>query len=121
MRTGLLLLAGLSLASAGTQLNRRGLRSSQNEVLKSRQTTAYTPYTIDQPIDHFPNEARYEPHTNATFKQRYVYDSTYYKAGGPVFLYISGETSVESRLSNLRTGIIQILMQATNGLGECSP
>ena len=34
-----------------------------------------------------------------------------------MFLYISGETSVESRFSNLETGIIQILMQATHGLG----
>ncbi|KAK3060519.1 hypothetical protein LTS18_008367, partial [Coniosporium uncinatum] len=37
--------------------------------------------------------------------------------GGPVYLYIGGETSGESRFSNLETGIIQILMQATNGLG----
>lgn len=118
MHGALLLLSGLSLASAGTQLTRRGLRSSQNTELKSRQTSTYTPYTIDQPIDHFPDDAQYEPHTNATFKQRYVYDSTYYKPGGPVFLYIGGETSLENRLSNLETGIIQILMEATNGLGE---
>lgn len=52
------------------------------------------------------------------FKQRYVFDSTYYKPGGPVYLYISGETSVESRLSNLETGIIQILMNATGGAGR---
>lgn len=116
MRAGLLLLAGLSLASAGSQLQRRQLRS-ETPALKSRQSSLYPDYTIDQPIDHFPNDARYAPHTNATFKQRYVYDSTYYKAGGPVYLYISGETSIESRLSNLRTGIIQILMEATNGLG----
>ncbi|KAI9667512.1 MAG: hypothetical protein M1821_000328 [Bathelium mastoideum] len=68
-------------------------------------------------IDHFPESDRYVPHTNATFKQRYVYDSTYYKPGGPVFLYISGETSVESRYENIESGIIQILMNATNGLG----
>lgn len=117
MRSGLLLFAGLSLASAGTQLNRRQVRSSEKSDLRRRQTSTYTDYTIDQPIDHFPNEARYAPHTNDTFKQRYVYDSTYYKPGGPVFLYVSGETSIESRLSNLETGIIQILMEATNGLG----
>ncbi|KAJ9201928.1 hypothetical protein DTO164E3_3366 [Paecilomyces variotii] len=79
--------------------------------------TSYTPYTFDQPIDHFPNSTRYAPHTNGTFKQRYVFDDTYYEPGGPVFLYIGGETSAESRYSNLQTGIIQILMQATNGLG----
>ncbi|KAK4544242.1 hypothetical protein LTR36_004452 [Oleoguttula mirabilis] len=68
-------------------------------------------------IDHFQNSSRYVPHTNATFKQRYFFDDSYYKAGGPVFLYIGGETSGEDRFSNLETGIIQILMQATNGLG----
>jgi len=46
-----------------------------------------------------------------------VFDATYYKPGGPVFLYIGGETSIQSRFSNLQTGIIQILMNATNGLG----
>ncbi|TAQ91065.1 hypothetical protein B7494_g612 [Chlorociboria aeruginascens] len=77
----------------------------------------YTAHLFDQPIDHFPNDPRYAPHTKATFKQRYFFDSTYYKPGGPVYLYIGGETSAESRFSNLETGIIQILMQATNGLG----
>jgi hypothetical protein len=55
-------------------------------------------------IDHFPHQSRYVPHTNATFKQRYFFDSSYYKPGGPVFLYIGGETSGESRFSNLQTG-----------------
>ena len=68
-------------------------------------------------IDHFPDDPRYEPHTTETFKQRYFFDSTYYKPGGPVFLYIGGETSGESRFENLETGIIQILMQQFNGLG----
>jgi hypothetical protein len=55
-------------------------------------------------IDHFPKSDRYEPHTTNTFKQRYFFDSSYYKPGGPVFLYIGGETSGESRFSNLQTG-----------------
>lgn len=114
MRAGLFFLAGLSLASAGTPLQRKQQRS---EVINRRQSSSYPVYTIDQPIDHFPNDDRYRPHTNATFKQRYVFDSSYYKPGGPVFFYIGGETSLESRLSNLETGIIQILMNATGGLG----
>lgn len=108
-----LILSGLALASASSQLHRKQLASD----LKPRKSSSYTDYAIDMPIDHFPNNDRYKPHTNATFKQRYVFDSTYYKPGGPVYLYISGETSVESRLSNLETGIIQILMNATGGLG----
>lgn len=85
--------------------------------LQPRQDDKYPAHTIDQPIDHFPDSARYLPHTNATFKQRYFFDSSYYKPGGPVFLYIGGETSGPSRFSNLETGIIQILMQEFNGLG----
>lgn len=79
--------------------------------------TNYTVYSFNQLIDHFPNSSRYEPHTNATFSQKYVFDNTYYKPGGPIFLCVGGETSVQSRFSNLENGIIQILMKATNGLG----
>ena len=87
-------------------------------LLKRQQSgKVYPNHTIDQLIDHFPNSARYEPHPNGTFKQRYVFDTTYYKPGGPVLLYIGGETDLESRFENLETGIIQILMKATNGLG----
>lgn len=77
----------------------------------------YTIYPFDQLIDHFPDSPRYEPHTNATFQQYYVYDDSYYVPGGPIFLYIGGETDLASRFSNLQTGIIQILMEATGGLG----
>ncbi|KAF2465610.1 uncharacterized protein BDR25DRAFT_328648 [Lindgomyces ingoldianus] len=65
---------------------------------------------IIQKIDHLPHKSQYEPHVKGTFKQRYFFDSSYYKLGGPVFLYIGGETSGDSRFSNLQTGIIQILM-----------
>jgi hypothetical protein len=86
-------------------------------ALNDSRPVTYPANYFDQLIDHFPTSLRYIPHTDATFKQRYFVDSTYYKPGGPVFLYISGETSGTSRFSNLRTGIIQILMNATNGLG----
>ena len=90
----------------------------QNELLtRDTPAPAYEAHTIDMPIDHFPQSDRYAPHTNATFKQRYFFDSSYYKPGGPVYLYIGGETSGPSRFSNLQHGIIQILMEATNGLG----
>ncbi|KAG7001373.1 extracellular serine carboxypeptidase [Physcia stellaris] len=84
---------------------------------RQKEDSTYPAHTIDMPIDHFPDSPRYAPHTNATFSQRYYFDSTYYKPGGPVYLYIGGETSGPSRFSNLETGIIQILMEATNGLG----
>ena len=118
-----ILLAGLSVlplicamppGHAGQLLTTRNLEPS----LERRQDASqYPAHTIDMPIDHFPTNPRYAPHTNATFIQRYYFDSTYYKPGGPVYLYIGGETSGPSRFSNLETGIIQILMNATNGLG----
>lgn len=85
--------------------------------ISTRESEVYPAHSIDMPIDHFPNEDKYLPHTNATFKQHYYFDSSYYEPGGPVFLYVGGETSGRSRLSNLETGIIQILMNATGGLG----
>jgi hypothetical protein len=84
---------------------------------KNGRPTNYTAYYFEQLIDHFPTSSRYAPNDNGTFQQRYWFDDTYYKPGGPIFLYIGGEVSGTSRFSNLETGIIQILMNATNGLG----
>ncbi|KAI1180318.1 extracelular serine carboxypeptidase-like protein [Nemania sp. FL0916] len=80
-----------------------------------RQNLQYDAHYFQQKINHFPENRL--PYANDKFTQRYYFDSTYYKPGGPVYLYISGETSGPSRFSNLQTGIIQILMEATNGLG----
>ena len=88
-----------------------------HSLLPRQNDAGYPAHTINMPIDHFPNNPRYAPHTDATFAQRYYFDSSYYKPGGPVYLYIGGETSGPSRFSNLETGIIQILMEATHGLG----
>ncbi|KAI1417477.1 peptidase S28 [Hypoxylon sp. FL1857] len=84
-----------------------------------RDELQYPANYFDQLINHFPNSAQFAKSnlSHGTFKQRYYVDSSYYKPGGPVYLYISGETSGPSRFSNLQTGIIQILMEATNGLG----
>jgi hypothetical protein len=79
--------------------------------------TNYTAYNFTQLIDHYQNSSRYAPNTDATFVQRYWFDNTYYKPGGPIFLYIAGEVDGTTRFSNLQTGIIQILMNATGGLG----
>lgn len=77
-----------------------------------------------------------------TFSQRYYFDASYYKPGGPILLYLGGETSGPSRFPLMQTGsksthageervrmrsgpafadvnfaVIKILMEATNGLG----
>ncbi|KAM0315814.1 hypothetical protein ACHAO8_003668 [Botrytis cinerea] len=120
MRCNLLLagvVTGLISSTSASILTKVGTVRESSISIDRRDTLAYTAHTIDQPIDHFPNDPAYAPHTNATFKQRYWYDAKYYKPGGPVYLYIGGETNGQNRFSNLQTGIIQILMEATNGLG----
>ncbi|KAF8894239.1 serine carboxypeptidase S28-domain-containing protein [Gymnopilus junonius] len=44
---------------------------------------------IQVPIDHFGHK------TSATFSNRYWLNATYYKSGGPVFLFDSGEQNAE--------------------------
>ncbi|KAI4183955.1 MAG: hypothetical protein L6R41_005066 [Letrouitia leprolyta] len=83
-------LAALPLACA---IIHRGLYDSKDSLERRQDQPAYQAHTIEVPIDHFPDNPRYAPHTNATFSQRYYFDSSYYKPGGPVFLYIGGETS----------------------------
>ncbi|KAI1661656.1 peptidase S28 [Daldinia decipiens] len=103
------LLAALSRDAGALQIKR--------EV--PRDQLQYGVHYFDQKVNHFPDNELFSKSnlSRGTFKQRYYFDSSYYKPGGPVYLYISGETSGPSRFSNLQTGIIQILMQATNGLG----
>ncbi|KAK7182016.1 hypothetical protein DPSP01_006247 [Paraphaeosphaeria sporulosa] len=113
--TTLTVLSGLGALSDAKE--RRGRIADVHLGKRQSAQATYQAHTIEQPVDHLHHEARYEPHTNATFSQRYFFDPTYYKPGGPVFLYIGGETSGESRFSNLRNGIVKILAEATGGLG----
>ncbi len=69
------------------------------------------------PVDHFPNDSRYEPHSNGSFNLRYWFDASYYKAGGPVFILLGGETDGSERLPFLQKGIVHQIIKATNGLG----
>eukprot|EP01095_Lingulamoeba_sp_RSL-Kostka_P004102 TRINITY_DN15195_c0_g1_i1.p1 TRINITY_DN15195_c0_g1~~TRINITY_DN15195_c0_g1_i1.p1 ORF type:complete len:473 (+),score=165.90 TRINITY_DN15195_c0_g1_i1:1475-2893(+) len=43
---------------------------------------------FDQQLDHF-------TYSNVTWKQRYVVNSTFYKAGGPVFFFLDGEAAMQ--------------------------
>jgi hypothetical protein len=64
----------------------------------------YPEHNISVPVDHFFNESKYEPHTNATFNLRYWFDKTYYKPGGPVIVLQGGETDGSGRLPYLQKG-----------------
>lgn len=68
------------------------------------------------PVDHFQDKPKYEPHTNGTFENRYWFDDTYYKPGGPVVVMQSGETNGLNRLPGIQKGILRILSEATGGM-----
>ena len=67
---------------------------------------------FEQPIDHI------DP-SQGTFKQRYWINTRHYVpgSGGPVIVLDGGETSGEDRLPFLDTGIVEILTNATGGVG----
>ncbi|WVR08970.1 hypothetical protein IAU60_006029 [Kwoniella sp. DSM 27419] len=71
----------------------------------------FGPHCFTQKVSHF------DPAANGTFCQRYWIDASAYKEGGPVFLLDGGETSGANRVPFLETGILQILSNATNGIG----
>ncbi|CAJ2506574.1 Uu.00g007040.m01.CDS01 [Anthostomella pinea] len=86
--------------------------------LKTRATAAsnHTAYYFDQAIDHFPQSSRYARHSNGKFKQRYFVETSYYKAGGPVFLYLAGEGPIDGD-THLDVSLITHLMEQFNGAG----
>ncbi|OJD17153.1 hypothetical protein AJ78_02747 [Emergomyces pasteurianus Ep9510] len=79
--------------------------------------TRYPVQKIKIPIDHFPRDPRYEPHTDEKFDVRYWFDASHYKKGGPVIVLHAGETNGGDRLPFLQKGIVKMLSEATNGLG----
>lgn len=77
----------------------------------------YPEHNLTVPIDFFPDNPRYEPHSNGTFNLRYWFDTSNYKPGGPVFVLLGGETFGSDRLPFLQKGIVAQVTKATNGLG----
>ncbi|KAM0219296.1 hypothetical protein ACHAQD_006512 [Fusarium lateritium] len=72
---------------------------------------------ISVPVDHFHNDTIYEPHSDKKFPLRYWFDAQYYRKGGPVIILAAGETSGEGRIPFLQHGILQMLANATGGIG----
>lgn len=73
-------------------------------------------HTLSIPVDHFKNETKYEPHCDEKFDNRYWFDDTHYKPGGPVFLLIVGEAEGTLRLPIMEKGIIYQLSKAHGGM-----
>ncbi|KAK4050979.1 hypothetical protein OIV83_003108 [Microbotryomycetes sp. JL201] len=78
-------------------------------------TPDYEAHYFDQRVSHDPKVP--SSPVGATFKQRFWFDAQYYKPGGPVILLDGGETDASERIPFLRQGILQILANATGGLG----
>lgn len=76
---------------------------------------AYEAHYFDQLISHDPDVP--PPAGQTTFRQRYWFDASFYKSGGPVFLLDGGETDGAGRLPFLEEGILRILSEATGGIG----
>ncbi|EXJ76093.1 uncharacterized protein A1O5_00601 [Cladophialophora psammophila CBS 110553] len=68
------------------------------------------------PVDHFHNESRYEPHTNATFEQFYWLDTSNYVPGGPVIIHAIGEDSPSYDFQWLQKGLLHDIANATGGV-----
>ncbi|KAI0804685.1 peptidase S28 [Irpex lacteus] len=84
--------------------------SDSIETAISAAAPSFPQYNFTQPLDHFTD-------TGFTFQQRYWVDDRYYKPGGPVIVLDSGESSGTGRLPYLQQGVVQILANATGGLG----
>ncbi|KAJ8123302.1 hypothetical protein O1611_g9625 [Lasiodiplodia mahajangana] len=107
-----------SLASAYAfpprqRLSPRRLQPAATSPLVSRSRPAYY---FDQTIDHFPHSSRYIPHAKGTFKQRYFVETSYYKPGGPVFLFLGGEGTITGD-THLDNSLIEQLSKRFNGIG----
>ncbi|KAJ2990867.1 hypothetical protein NUW58_g2743 [Xylaria curta] len=107
-----------------------GVLAHQRKRDSSREDLQYQAHYFQQKINHFPENGL--PFANKTFTQRYYFDSSYYRPVvrqvpfckgsaivrvGVTRLDVNTEIEGPSRFSNLQTGIIQILMEATHGLG----
>ena len=87
-----------------------------------RPAATFTTHHYTQPLDHFDNS------TKATFPQRYfltkdalAINTLPRTSDGrvvvPVILYDGGETSIDNRKNVLHHGVVQMLSEATQGVG----
>lgn len=79
--------------------------------------TSFSPALVPDPlqIDHSPRESRYARHTNGTFRQCYYLESSSYKPGGPIFVFICGDVPIEYYATLLESSLVQDLVQKISG------
>lgn len=91
-------------------------REASLRAVGAELAASYPAYNLSIPIDHFQNESRYEPHSDGTFNNRYWFDASHYKPGGPVILFVAGEASGDYRFPLLEKGILYQLASAHGGI-----
>lgn len=91
----------------------RHLRRTESLTASDRDRVAerYPTQYFTQQVSHDPTQP-----SDDTFEQRYWFDATYYRPGGPVILLDGGETDGKNRLTYIESGILRILSEATGGL-----
>lgn len=101
-------------AAAGGALRFTG---TDGVITSAGLAASYPSYNLSIPIDHFQNDSRYEPHNDGTFNNRYWFDASHYKPGGPVILFVAGEAPGNYRFPLLEKGIVYQLASAHGGIG----
>lgn len=111
---------------ARTKASKAARLSTASTLVLQDSTTGFTlePQSDTPKYPEFPEQFFEQPvdHTDpsqGTFKQRYWINTRHYVpgSGGPVIVLDGGETSGEDRLPFLDTGIVEILTNATGGVG----
>ncbi|KAI3395358.1 hypothetical protein diail_1414 [Diaporthe ilicicola] len=115
-----LLATAVSAAVGGARAARRFIDAEGGASLRASLAEAaasYPAYNLSIPVDHFHNDSQYEPHSDATFNNRYWFDASHYKPGGPVILFMAGEAPGDNRFPLLEKGIVYQLASAHGGIG----
>ncbi|KAI8326127.1 peptidase S28 [Martensiomyces pterosporus] len=81
--------------------------SGQKNNTSSSIPASSTPFWFPQPVDHFGLNS-------STWNQQYVYNATFYKPGGPIYILSPGESSLSNRYTD--NSHFNSLAQRTNGL-----
>ncbi|KAI1329068.1 serine carboxypeptidase S28-domain-containing protein [Xylariaceae sp. FL0255] len=110
---------GLRRSSQPISELKKQIRGASTTLVTAQSDPApfYPQYTLSIPVDHFHNDSLYVPHSNDSFENRYWFDATYYKPGGPVIVLMGGEDDGTDRWPFLQKGIVYELAKAHGGLG----
>lgn len=94
------------------RLNKIGALPAAKAKAEVDALATFPVYNFTQPLDHFHE-------TGHTFNQRYWVSTRHYRpgTGAPVIVLDGGETSGANRIPFLDTGIVDILTEATGGVG----